>query len=68
MAIVQYFLIFVFLNRISLVTTFFFGLQEKVEVIEKIVRNKRKCVTVVKCLELFGKPVCLFSHKCLWER
>ena len=30
--------------------------QEKQEVvIEKIVRNKRKCVTVVKGLELFGE-------------
>jgi hypothetical protein len=60
------FLIFVLLDIISLVTTFFFGLQEKQEVvIEKIVRNKRKCVTVVKGLELFGK---LCSHKCLWGR
>jgi translation initiation factor 1 (eIF-1/SUI1) len=38
-----------------------FQLQEKQEVvIEKIVRNKRKCVTVVKGLELFGE---LFSEK-----
>lgn len=38
-----------------------FVLQDKQEVvIEKIVRNKRKCVTVVKGLELFGK--CCF-HK-----
>jgi hypothetical protein len=40
------------------VTTFLFGLQKKQEiVIEKIVRNKHKCVIVVKGLELFGKPV-----------
>lgn len=33
-----------------------FQSQEKQEVvIEKIVRNKRKCVTVVKGLELFGE-------------
>ena len=38
-----------------------FQLQEKQEVvIEKIVRNKRKCVTVVKGLELFGE---LFSER-----
>jgi hypothetical protein len=33
-----------------------FDVQDKQEVvIEKIVRNKRKCVTVVKGLELFGE-------------
>jgi hypothetical protein len=38
-----------------------FQSQEKQEVvIEKIVRNKRKCVTVVKGLELFGE---LFTEK-----
>jgi hypothetical protein len=40
------------------VATFLFVLQEKQEiVIEKIVCNKRKCLIVVKGLELFGKPV-----------
>lgn len=35
---------------------FSFDVQDKQEVvIEKIVRNKRKCVTVVKGLELFGE-------------
>jgi hypothetical protein len=56
--LIGFFLIFVFLDRTSLVTTFLFGLQKKQEiVIEKIVRNKHKCVIVVKGLELFGKPV-----------
>ncbi|ONM28896.1 Translation initiation factor SUI1 family protein [Zea mays] len=41
-----------------------FQLQEKQEVvIEKIVRNKRKCVTVVKGLELFGVKLSDASKK-----
>lgn len=45
----------------SFMMSYPFVLQDKQEVvIEKIVRNKRKCVTVVKGLELFGK--CCF-HK-----
>lgn len=44
------------MNRIPSMTFFPFDMQEKQEVvIEKIVRNKRKCVTVVKGLELFGE-------------
>ncbi|CAO2174962.1 unnamed protein product [Urochloa humidicola] len=41
-----------------------FYVQEKQEVvIEKIVRNKRKCVTVVKGLELFGVKLSDASKK-----
>lgn len=51
------------MDKISLMTAFPFYMQEKQEVvIEKIVRNKRKCVTVVKGLELFGEG---FSDKSL---
>lgn len=36
--------------------------QDKQEVvIEKVVRNKRKCITTVKGLELFGELFLLFS-------
>lgn len=36
--------------------------QDKQEVvIEKVVRNKRKCITTVKGLELFGELYFLFS-------
>ena len=43
-------------NTTSSLTIFSFDVQDKQEVVmEKIVRNKRKCVTVVKGLELFGE-------------
>lgn len=50
------FLLHISLNKQTLLKCLFYFSQEKQEVvIEKIVRNKRKCVTVVKGLELFGK-------------
>lgn len=37
-------------------------IQEKAEVVvEKIVRNKRKCVTIIKGLDMFGKLLSLHS-------
>jgi density-regulated protein len=42
--------------------------QDKQEVvIEKIVRNKRKCVTVVKGLELFGELSSSLNKICMSE-
>lgn len=36
--------------------------QEKPEVIvEKIVRNKRKCVTIIKGLDMFGKYIWIYK-------
>lgn len=45
-------------------------LQEKPEVVvEKIVRNKRKCVTIVKGLDMFGRFSLRlsFSHFWMWH-
>jgi len=42
--------------------------QDKQEVVmEKIVRNKRKCVTVVKGLELFGELFYSLNKICMTE-
>jgi len=47
---------------------FSFDVQDKQEVvIEKIVRNKRKCVTVVKGLELFGEIFSSLNKICTSE-
>jgi len=36
--------------------------QEKPEVVvEKIVRNKRKCVTIIKGLDMFGKYIWIYK-------
>jgi len=51
-------------NTTSSLTIFSFDVQDKQEVVmEKIVRNKRKCVTVVKGLELFGVKLSDASKK-----
>ena len=55
-------------NRTSSLTMFSFDVQDKQEVvIEKIVRNKRKCVTVVKGLELFGELFSSLNKICTSE-
>ena len=55
-------------NRTLSLTMFSFDVQDKQEVvIEKIVRNKRKCVTVVKGLELFGELFSSLNKICTSE-
>jgi len=55
-------------NRTLSLTMFSFDVQDKQEVvIEKIVRNKRKCFTVVKGLELFGELFYSLNKICMTE-
>ena len=55
-------------NTTSSLTIFSFDVQDKQEVVmEKIVRNKRKCVTVVKGLELFGELFSSLNKICTSE-
>lgn len=63
---VHHLLSHIFWVQIQLNLALDFDLQDKQEVvIEKIVRNKRKCITTVKGLELFGEqfvPLILGSN------
>ena len=55
-------------NTTSSLTIFSFDVQDKQGVVmEKIVRNKRKCVTVVKGLELFGEIFSSLNKICTSE-